>query len=795
MTPGDTILYASLAASVVALAGLLLKELIGKRPSIFGNSNDLSELSDHVTRLSTPLIYLATALLVSAYALITYYFVTGDYTYDYVWQYSSRELPLIYKISGVWAGQPGTYLLWVLVIFLSASWLAKTTGHLTALSRRTQVITIMVGIYFIVLTLIQSPFQTIYELPNVPPGFVPPDGSGLNALLVNFWMIVHPPVLFIGYAGMTIPFAAAIVYLLTKEDGWEELSRQWVRFTWLFLSLGIAIGGVWAYVVLGWGGFWAWDPVETASLVPWLALTGYLHAAALHRKNKNTFSIAAPMLAAASFILVIYAALVVRSGLFNSVHAFGDSSTGTLLVGLIFVSTFVSLGLGVGRYLKESETPESEDNRGLLTKTNIFYATLLLFIVLTFISFWGITFPVIMQLTQGIKYGIASDTKNFFNVWSYPFTILLLLAVGFCLNYKESEKEKQIKTLAIVAGISVLSMFLRTENFYVLDHNSPFFVSEPFIYRTIGSISLVSIFPSMIYALVGTADRLMEYLKLKSLRPKVKGIGLAIVHFGIVLILFGAVISSTQTQTMQANLPLSEKGRLVSIADGYGIMVQDYSTRSLTGNSDEITLPGVRISEILNDPGKYANNNIEVSGEVKKVVKVQTETSPVTYTSYFELNDGTGNLWAATQAPEPITTITEGLKLRVNGFIMTGFTSPSTNTTYNMIVFSSLDQIGEVSGGGSGQYKVQSVQLEVYKDNKKIGKGIAEYLEGKGSGTFPMVDPDITGRDIYVIFQGASGNVVPVTLKIIPAINFTWIGIIFFAVGIILIMAVRSKKG
>lgn len=463
---GDTLLYASLAVSVIALAGLLLKDL-----------KNIELLNKFVT----PAIILVAGILTFSYLLLTYYFVNGNFEYDYVWQYSSSDLPLIYKLSGTWAGQPGTYLLWVWVVYLSAAWLAWTTRHSTALARRTQIITLITGIYLIILTLIQSPFKLIIERPEVadmvakgilPPDFVPEVGNGLNALLVNFWMIVHPPLMFIGYATMTIPFAAAIVYLLTKEDGWEELSRQWTRFTWLFLGMGIAVGGVWAYLVLGWGGFWAWDPVETASFIPWLTLTGFMHAAALHRRNKTTFSIAAPVLAVVSFILVLYAAIVVRSGLFNSVHAFGDTSTGTLLIIFIVIVSLVSIILGMRRYFEEPD--KLEEDRGIWNKTSIFYVTLLLFVILAFISFWGISFPAFIQLTQGLKVGVASDTKNFFNIWSYPFTIILLLALGFCLNYNEKEKEEQKKTLFIVIGLSIITMFLRTENFYVLDHASPF---------------------------------------------------------------------------------------------------------------------------------------------------------------------------------------------------------------------------------------------------------------------------------------------------------------------------------
>ncbi|MCX9085462.1 MAG: cytochrome c biogenesis protein CcsA [Candidatus Methanoperedens sp.] len=778
---GDILLYSTLVVSAIALIGLLLKD--------FKNI-------DQFDKLIIPSIILGAGLLTASYILLAYYFVTGDYSFDYVWQYSSIDLPLVYKISGTWAGQPGTYLLWVLVVYLSAAWLAWTTKHSTALSRRTQIITLLTGIYLIILTLVQTPFRLIIERPEVAElissgeltaGFVPADGNGLNALLVNFWMTVHPPLMFIGYATMTIPFAAAIVYLFTKEDGWEELGRQWTRFTWLFLGMGIAVGGVWAYLVLGWGGFWAWDPVETASFIPWLTLTGFMHAAALHRKDKSTFSIAAPVLAAVSFILVLYAAIVVRSGLFNSVHAFGDTNTGTLLIIFIGIITFVSIVLGMRRYLEEPD--KVEEDRGFWNKTNVFYVTLLLFVVLAFISFWGISFPAFIQLTQGLKVGVASDTKNFFNLWSYPFTIILLLALGFCLSYNEKNKEEQKKTLFIVMGLSIIAMFLRTENFYVLDHSSPFWVREPPIYKIIGNISVISLFPSLIYATWATAQRLKDFLKIKSIRPRIKGIGIAIVHFGVVFIIFGAVISSNFTQSIEAgSIPLSSIGEKVNIGNGYDIKLINFSTRSL---SEGVPAAGIRISDINANPSKFINNNVKVSGRVAEVENVQT---PPSFTTYMKLDDASGaSLWVATQADSPLDVRT-GMDITVDGFMMTEFWSNSTQKTYPLIIFTGPEGINGAAPV-SGKYKVQSIQLEVYKDNSRIGSGTAEYLDSQtGSGTFPLVDSSITGTDVYVIFQGLSGGSAPLTLKIIPAVNFAWIGVVFFALGIILIMAMRSKS-
>ena len=158
----------------------------------------------------------------------------------------------------------------------------------------------------------------------------------------------------------------------------------------------------------------------------------------------------------------------------------------------------------------------------------------------------------------------------------------------------------------------------------------------------------------------------------------------------------------------------------------------------------------------------------------------------------MKIDDGTGSLWVATQTGQPMN-IQNGMEITANGFMMTNFKSNTTGTTYDLIIFTTPDAITEAAT--SGNYNVQSVQLEIYNNNNKIGSGTAQYLDSKtGSGTFPLVDSSITGTDVYVIFQGLSGGSVPLTLKIIPGVNFTWLGIVFFAIGIILIMAVRSKS-
>jgi cytochrome c-type biogenesis protein CcmF len=770
LTLGNLILYATAIISLTAIAGLALKE--------FKNS-------DVYMNIMPWLIRAAAAFLTIDLLLLAYYFIAPDYTYMYVWQFSSRDLPLLYKISGVWAGQAGTYLFWTWVVFLSILWVSERERWNSSFIRKTQMISLLIGIYFILLTSVESPFKLIYAVePNLPPDFVPPDGSGLNALLINPWMAVHPPVVFIAYGAAVMPFAAALTYLLTMKGEWEPLARQWARFAWLFLTLGIAIGGVWAYLVLGWGGFWSWDPVETSSLIPWLTLTGFLHALSIYRRDKQRFNLASAVLACVTFILVVYAAMVTRSGLFNSVHAFGDAPTGTLLLILIGVATVASLVLGIKRY---SEAPERGENSDFINKSNIFYLTLLIFVVLSFISLWGISFPVLIQLAKGVKVSIASDTKSFFNVWSYPAMLILLLVLGFCLQYSKEDKRAQIRVFAAVTGLTIVAALLRTQNFYVLDHSSPFFISEPPVYKILGSISLASLFPPLIYSLSGVVSFASRIRKIKKSRVRVASTGIVFIHVGIALILFGAVISTMFTDTLGVTLPMSSKGERVDIGGGYGIKLEKMETGKIGVTQ---SYPGVRIADIYAEPQKYLDKTVTVGGRVSEVINVQSDPMPITY---VKLDDGTGSLWVAFEQVR----IAEGLEISASGVMLSNFKSNATGRIFDLILFSSADSIEDLTQtGGAGSY--QRVYLEVYKDGKRVGRGFAEYVTGKAgdSATHPLVDRNLLQPfwgDVYVIFQGFGGGSVPLTLKIIPAMNLLWLGVLLFSAGIILIMATNTR--
>ncbi|MGP8329357.1 MAG: cytochrome c biogenesis protein CcsA [Methanosarcinaceae archaeon] len=290
-----------------------------------------------------------------AIVLLTYYLFIVNASFNYVYQHSSTDLEWYYRISALWAGQEGSFLLWTWFILLMLL-LMQYTGHTkhlanTKLMDLTRTISLVIALVFLLLLVLRNPFAAYY---HVPGGMIEltnwnafaelhriPYGQGMNPLLRNPWMAIHPPVLFLGYAAFTIPFAAAIGNLVLNDDKWTRIAADWMRISWLFLTLGIGLGGFWAYEVLGWGAwYWSWDPVETSSLIPWVASTAYLHAQI--RAKNGEYKFIAPMLAVLSFILVIFATFVTRSGMWASVHSWQDFTFEAMVIAIFLTILVVS---------------------------------------------------------------------------------------------------------------------------------------------------------------------------------------------------------------------------------------------------------------------------------------------------------------------------------------------------------------------------------------------------------------------------------------------------------------------
>lgn len=380
-------------------------------------------------------LYVSSSLLWLGMILLTYYFLVSDFRILYVWKFSNLSLPNIYKISAVWAGQEGTFLLWACMLMSIATVLAKR-------NEKAAQITLAYAILLTFLTFLSSPFKTIYEeFPDIPIGYIPTDGNGLNPLLVDPWMALHPPVIFLGYALTTPVFSYCLLRLWINYEEYAKESLSWGRWAWIFLTLGIALGGVWSYKVLGWGGFWAWDPVETSSLIPWLLLTAYLHTI----KREREYRLISPLLGMMSFVAVLYASFITRSGILESVHAFAETKIAQVLLIAIFSTIAIS---ALFLYKRKEKLNELSENK----KSIELYITALIFCILSFILFFGITYPIFLKF-YGTEIRVS---KEFFNFWCYPFVIMLVSLLFYCTSKKKSH--------ALILSLALLSLVLPLKN-------------------------------------------------------------------------------------------------------------------------------------------------------------------------------------------------------------------------------------------------------------------------------------------------------------------------------------------
>ena len=362
----------------------------------------------------------ALGLTVAAIALV-HAFVTRDFSVEYVATYSNRSLSTFYTLAAFWAGHAGSMLLW--------AWILSLYGvgviHLNRNRNRElmpYVIAVVAGAIAFFALIVAFPSNPFQRLP-----FVPADGQGLNPLLQNYGQMIHPVTTYLGYVGFTIPFAFCIAALATGRlnDGWIRSVRHWTLSAWLFLTAGILLGARWAYVELGWGGYWGWDPVENASLLPWLTGTAYLHSVMI-QERKGMLKIWNVALATATFTLVIFGAFITRSGVVESVHSFGESGIGPFLVGGLIASVLLSGALIVRRLpeLRSKAVMESA-----LSREASFLANNLLFVGMAFAVFWGTVFPLVAEAVRGKKVSVGPP---FFEQVVGPIGIGLLALLGVC---------------------------------------------------------------------------------------------------------------------------------------------------------------------------------------------------------------------------------------------------------------------------------------------------------------------------------------------------------------------------
>ncbi len=361
------------------------------------------------------------ALVLVSSICLWYLFLKDEFLVEYVASYSSIHMPTYFKFTAFWGGQAGSLLLWALVLaFFGFVTIVQNRNKNRVLMPYT--VFVLLGIMFffsLLLNFATNPFQTL--------SFRPADGQGLNPLLQNWYMIIHPPTLFLGYVGLAVPFAFSMAALMSgkMDTSWVRTTRRWAIFAWVFLTLGITLGGRWAYEELGWGGYWAWDPVENASFMPWLVATAFLHSIMV-TERKGMLRLWNFILVIMAFELSIFGTFITRSGIISSVHSFALSNIGPFFVGFLAVSTFFAL---FWVFYRQDELRSELRMRSFLSREASFLLNNWLFISICFAVFWGTVFPILSEWVQGEKISVAAP---FFNQVSWPLWLALLILTGIC---------------------------------------------------------------------------------------------------------------------------------------------------------------------------------------------------------------------------------------------------------------------------------------------------------------------------------------------------------------------------
>ncbi|MCO6429429.1 MAG: heme lyase CcmF/NrfE family subunit [Deltaproteobacteria bacterium] len=423
------------------------------------------------TRNATIAVFIFQLIALGALA---YLFLTDNYANQYVWQFSNRTMQDVYKFSAIWGGMDGSMLLWCFMLSCSAAILAA--GSLSMPRRLMPWVLAVINtssLFFLTVTVyFTNPFRYL----NAP--FIPPDGNGLNPLLQNPYMAIHPPTLYMGFTTLAVPYAFCMGALLAGElsNEWLRLTRKWTLAAWGFLTAGIVLGGHWAYLELGWGGFWAWDPVENASFLPWLTGTAFLHSVMV-QERKNMLKSWNVWLIVLTYGLTVFGTFLTRSGVVQSVHAFASTDIGWVFLvylGIIFGTALVLT------FARRKELASERKIESFLSREAAFLVNNLLFLSICFAVLWGVLFPVLSEAVTGTKQTVGIP---FFNAVNVPLFLLMIfmMGIGPLIAWKKAGLKSLVRTFAApffsALAVAAILVWAGITDFYpVLSYALCFFV-------------------------------------------------------------------------------------------------------------------------------------------------------------------------------------------------------------------------------------------------------------------------------------------------------------------------------
>jgi cytochrome c-type biogenesis protein CcmF len=386
-----------------------------------------------------------------AVVILEFLLITRHYQTKYVYETSNAAAPLFFRMTALWGSQAGSLLFWSwLMSIFAALVLLKKWDTMRAMMPYVVAVTQFNLAFFIGLVVfVANPFE---QLPVFPP-----DGTGMNPLLRHFGMIIHPPMLYLGFVAFVIPYAFAIAALVTRQTGdlWIRTTRRWTLTAWLFLSLGLVLGGWWAYDVLGWGGYWGWDPVENSSLIPWLVATPFLHSVMM-QENRGMLKRWNMALVILTYSLMLNGTFLTRSGVIASVHTFAQSAIGPLFLGFITITFGLSLYLFVSRW---DELKSEHELDSLISRESFFLLNNLIFIGLAVVVWWGTHFPLFSEALTGEVIVVGPP---FFDQTSAPLwaAVVLLMGVTPLIPWRRASLKKLGDTLLWPAVVGLMTMAL-----------------------------------------------------------------------------------------------------------------------------------------------------------------------------------------------------------------------------------------------------------------------------------------------------------------------------------------------
>ncbi|NOZ29733.1 MAG: heme lyase CcmF/NrfE family subunit [Chloroflexi bacterium] len=524
----------------IALAVAFVIALLGTITSVVGAQRRRPEWVESGRNA----VFVVGGLVIIASLALWYALMTGDFSIEYVAAHTERSLPPFYKFSSFWGGQAGSLLFWALILSIySIAAAISFRGQHQRMMPYVHATLLVVSLLFLSLLLFASnPFKRL--------SFVPPDGSGLNPLLQNYWMVLHPVGLYLGFVGFTVPFAFAVAALVTKQLGntWVRTIRRWTLISWLFLSIGILMGSQWAYAELGWGGYWAWDPVENASFLPWLTATAFLHSIMI-QERRGMLKIWNMTLILLTFELTLIGTFITRSGIIESVHAFALSNIGPIFLSFIAVSTIGFLALMRDRLPLLRDEHELD---GMLSREAGFLLNNLVLVGIMFATLLGTLFPIITEAVSNTKISVSAP---FFNKVNGPIFLGLLILMGVCplLGWRISTWDtirRQFTWPAIATLIGVAILILVG-------------VRKPLPLAGLGVCLLIvsTIGQEFIYGVMARRSATGEgWLRAMGnlIRRNQRRYGGYIVHLGVVLMAVGIIGNSFYQSEAQANLAVGE---------------------------------------------------------------------------------------------------------------------------------------------------------------------------------------------------------------------------------------------